>query len=58
MDDEGNEAEGTDTNGHGSALLVFALFLQPMTLIGQSHVVSQFGCYDVDGDGWMFGLYF
>ncbi len=58
MDDEGNQADGTDANGHGSALLLFALFLQPMTMVGKLHVCTQFRCHDVDGDGWMFRLYF
>ena len=58
MDDDGYQAEGIDADGHSAALLGSALFLQPVAMIGQSHVVSQFGRYDVDGDGWMHGLYF
>ena len=58
MDDDGYQAEGIDTNGHSAALLGSALFLQPVAMVGQSHVVSQFGRYDVDGDRWMLGLNF
>ena len=58
VDDDGYQTEGIDTNGHSAALLGSALFLQPVAMVGQSHVVSQFGGYDVDGDRWMLGLNF
>lgn len=58
MDDDGYQAEGIDADGHSAALLGSALFFQPMALVGQSHVVSQFGRYDVDGDRRMLGLNF
>ena len=58
VDDGGYQAERIDADGHGAALLGFALFLQPVAMIGQSHVVSQFGCYDVNGDRRLLRLYF
>ena len=57
MDDKGYQTEGIDADGHGPALLGFVLFVQPMAMISQSHVVAQFGCHDVDGDGRPFRLY-
>ena len=58
VDDDGYQTEGIDADGHSAALLGSALFLQPVAMVGQSHVVSQFGCYDVNGDWRMDGLYF
>ena len=38
MDDDGNQVKGVDANGHGAALLGFALFFQPLVI----HLASQF----------------
>ena len=33
-----DDAQRIDANHHGTALLLFALFFEPMTLIGQPHI--------------------